>query len=278
MWYIFFIILYGILFHDTALLSVTPDSFHPKPIVVIIPSYNNINWYKRNLDTLIAQEKNYTYWFAIYVDDCSTDGTGEAVEQYVQEKGFAHKIIVVKNKVRQGALANIYTMVHRCKDNMIMVMYDGDDFFAHDKVLYRINMAYQNPDVWLTYGQYEHYPNKLLGQCEMLPQEIIKNNSYREYKWVTSHVRTFYAGLFKEIRKEDLMFKNEFYPMAWDLAMIFPMLEMAAGRICFIEDVMYLYNCINPLNDFRVSATRQEIYARHIRALKPYSKIDHLRS
>ena len=44
-----------------------------KPFVVVIASYNNIKWYKKNLDALIMQNKNYSNWRAIYVDDCSTE-------------------------------------------------------------------------------------------------------------------------------------------------------------------------------------------------------------
>jgi len=33
----------------------------------------------------------------------------------------------------------------------------------------------------------------------------------------------------KKIAKEDLMYEGKFFEMAWDLAFMFPMLEMAGG-------------------------------------------------
>lgn len=269
----FLLFIMPFLYAEQALKTI---SFRALPIVVIIPSYNNIKWYKKNIDTLIAQDVSYKNWFAIYVDDCSTDGTRTAVKEYIKEKGYAEKIIVIENNQRVGACANIDRMVRRLKDRIIVVLYDGDDWWAHDCVLFRINQAYQNPNVWLTYGQFEFYPMNKPGQCEPLPQQVIDNNDYRSYKWVTSAPRTFYAGLYKNIKPEDLLYNGEHYPMAWDCAMMFPMLEMAAGRIEFINDVLYIYNCTNPINDFRVSAMRQDILARHIRALPRYQKLDRL--
>ena len=35
---------------------------------------------------------------------------------------------------------------------------DGDDCVAHENVLAYINNVYQNPDVWLTYGQFAIFP------------------------------------------------------------------------------------------------------------------------
>lgn len=223
---------------------------------------------------IIAQDNNYKDWTAVYIDDNSEDGTGDAVKQYIQECGYEHKISVVKNKQRQGALYNIYRAVHDCDDDKIIVTCDGDDWFAHDKALWRINMAYQNPNVWLTYGQFVEHPQGKVGFCESFPEEIIKNNMYRSYKWITSHVRTYYAGLFKKIKMEDLMIDGKFFPMTWDLAFMFPMLEMAAGRCAFIGDILYVYNQTNPLNDFRVSASLQKKYDIHIRKKTKYRPIE----
>lgn len=248
------------------------------PMVIIVPSYNNIKYYKRNIDMIIAQDKHYKNWAAIYIDDCSEDGTGDAVACYVKERGYEHKIFVVKNTQRRGALYNVYNVVHRCKDDKIIVICDGDDWFAHDKALWRINLAYQDPNVWLTYGQFIIHPSGKLGQCEALPEEIINNNEYRSYKWVTSHVRTYYAGLFKKIKKEDLMINGNFYPMATDFATMFPMLEMAGGRIAFIPDVIYVYNAVNPINLFRSAGGKQKAYGEHIRKMPHYQKIETWRS
>ena len=45
-----------------------------KKIVVTIPSYNNRQWYARNLASVFAQDYNEEFR-AIYIDDGSSDGT-----------------------------------------------------------------------------------------------------------------------------------------------------------------------------------------------------------
>ena len=169
-----------------------------KPMVVVIPSYNNSKYYQKNLDSLFCQHyKNYR---VIYIDDCSPDSTGDLVETYIHDHQQESRVTLIKNKQRRGALANHYTAAHMCQNHEIIVQVDGDDWFKHDQVLATVNKAYQDPNVWLTYSQHEMYPptGKAL-QDRVIPAVIRESNAYREYKWVASALRTFYAGLFKRI-------------------------------------------------------------------------------
>lgn len=215
---------------------------------IIIPSYNNEQYYFRNLDSIIHQKTNVPFK-VVYINDCSTDRTGQLVDAYVKHYHLAALITVVHNKKNVGALANIYNTIHMLKDDTVVLIVDGDDWLAHDYVLQRIYKEYQNSSVWLTYGQYVYYPDGCEGICKKIPRAIIQTNSFREWnRWVTSHLKTFYAGLFKRIKLEDLQYNSKFFPMANDVAMMMPMLEMASnGHISFISDVLYVYNHCNTL-------------------------------
>lgn len=230
-------------------------NFEPKKyrqFFIIIPSYNNKDWYKRNLDSVFIQD--YPFYKVVYVDDFSQDRTGDLVGKYIKEKDLEHKILLVKNDKRMLALANIYSAIHTCgKDDDIGLVLDGDDWFAHDHVLSLINKVYDKYDIWMTYGQHERYPLGDLGIARKLPDNIIKTNSFRDYKWVTSQQRTFYVWLFKLIKKEDLLYDGGFFPVTGDLAVMFPMLEMAGTRSMFIQDVIYIYNRATQLNNSKVN-------------------------
>ncbi len=76
------------------------------PIVVVIPSYNNKDWYKRNLDSVFNQK--YHNYRVIYLDDASPDGTGPLVKGYIKEKKQNHRVKFIQNEKRVGALANTY--------------------------------------------------------------------------------------------------------------------------------------------------------------------------
>ena len=71
---------YALLISSLVLSSLYGEQ---KPIVVIIPSYKNAQWYQRNLDSVCFQ--NYSNYRIIYIDDCSPDGTADLVQSYIDE-------------------------------------------------------------------------------------------------------------------------------------------------------------------------------------------------
>lgn len=245
-----------------------------KPIVIIVPSFNNSQWCMKNMHSIAIQK--YSNYRVIYINDCSTDDTGALVANYIQTMGLQELIMLINNPKRLGALANLYNAIHSCDDKEIIVTLDGDDWFADDMVLFRINQAYQAENVWLTYGQFKTYPQDTVGFCRDFPTGIIRGNFFREYEWISSHPRTFYAALFKQIKLRDLLYEGVFFDVTWDMAFMYPMLEMAAERIAFIPDVLYVYNQDNVLNDFRQKTARQ-IRCKYYIASKPkYTRIPSL--
>ncbi len=244
-----------------------------KPIVIIIPSYNNSRWCTYNLASVFVQK--YHNYRVIYIDDCSSDGTYQQVMDFVKKFEQQDRVKVINNAERRGALANLYYAIHSCDDWEIIVTLDGDDWFKHDCVLQRINCAYDDATTWMTYGQFENYPSGKYGQCAEIPAEVVQNRSYRAYdQWVTTHLRTFYSWLFKLVNVGDLKVEGKFFPVTWDMAFIFPMLEMATGHFKFIPEVLYVYNQANPLNDFRVNLRKQLLCEQFIRRKRSYQKLD----
>ena len=242
-----------------------------KKLVVIIPSYNNAQWYKKNIDSVLSQK--YANYCVLYIDDCSPDKTGKLVKKYLSEKDTYNRVKLIQNKKRVGAMANWYTAIHSCADSDIIVSLDGDDWFAHDTVLQRINKEYSDPHVWLTYGNYVTWPRESKGVCKPIPSFICWSNLFRNYPWVSTHLRTFYAALFKKIDKNDLMDNGVFLSVLCDWAMMYPMLEMAGKHICFISDVLYVYNTGNPINDSKVDLQKMLYYERVIRTKSRYRSL-----
>lgn len=231
--------------------------------VIITPSYRNKEWYKRNLDSVFNQ--NYTNYRIIYIDDTSPDDTGNLVEEYTKECHQEYKVTLIKNDERVGALANIYKAVHMCKPEEIVVLVDGDDWLAHENVLAYLNAVYHNPEVWITYGQFIWFPAEKEGFTCPINKQTVTDNSFRYSAWSASHLRTFYAGLFHKITMDDLLFENnKFYTMCWDLAIMYPMIEMAGFHNHFVPDIVYVYNNDNNINDHKVNIDLQGAMGRHI--------------
>jgi hypothetical protein len=61
--------------------------------------------------------------------------------------------------------------------------------------------------------------------------------------------------------------------MAWDQAIMFPMLEMSGHRAKFISEVLYIYNAANPLNDYKVDRSSQRSLETVIRMQKRYDRL-----
>ena len=243
-----------------------------KKIAIIIPSYNNCQSYERNLSSVVAQD--FHDFRVIYVDDCSSDRTGELVEQFIADRNLGNLIHLIRNPVRIGALQNLYNTVHRCDDNEIVILLDGDDWFAHNGVLKKVNEVYAHPDCWMTYGQYRSWPDNMIEYSREIPSDVIDTNNFRENEWCASHLRSFYAWLFKLIKMEDLISPcGSFYHMAWDQAIMFPMLEMSGHRAKFISEVLYIYNAANPINDCKVDRQLQRSLETAIRMQKRYDRL-----
>jgi glycosyltransferase involved in cell wall biosynthesis len=244
-----------------------------KKIAVIIPSYNNRQWYQRNLSSVLDQ--HYESFRVIYIDDCSSDGTGELVEKFIADRNSGNLIHLIRNPLRLGALHNLYNTIHTCPDDEIVILLDGDDWLAHNAVLKKINDVYADTNCWMTYGQYQSWPDQRIGYSREIASETIDNNTFRGNEWCSSHLRSFYAWLFKSIRIEDLISPwRTFYHMAWDQAIMFPMLEMSGHRAKFISEVLYIYNEANPINDHKVDRQLQRSFETVIRGQKRYDRLN----
>ncbi|MES2122369.1 MAG: hypothetical protein V4492_06285, partial [Chlamydiota bacterium] len=150
---------------------------------------------------------------------------------------------------------------------------DGDDWFPHEYVLAKLNEVYADKNVWVTYGQFVYYPCNTPGWAAEVPESIIAQNAFREHTWTTTALRTFYAGLFHKIKKEDLLYEGAFFPMSGDLAYMWPILEMAGFHSRFIPDVLYVYNMDTSINDIKKDPDLQRHLGLITRERKRYQPL-----
>ncbi len=246
--------------------------------VVVIPSYNNEGVCTHNLASVFAQ--TYPHYRVIYIDDCSTDETYLRIQGCIAEHQQAEKVTLIRNERRLGAMENIYRAVHSCLDHEIIVMLDGDDWFSQGGALERLNDYYSISGVWMTHGSYVYHPTYHHGECSIpIPREVVEQNSIRQFVhrgWPLSHVKTFFAALFKRINQEDLMWDGAFLDSTSDQAMMLPMFEMAAHHAVFVPEVLYVNNRDNPLNDDKVNKPRQHACMLHVWELPPYQPLEEL--
>src|SRR3990167_8516149 len=252
-----------------------------KNIKVIITSYNNENFCIKNLKTLLTQK--YTNYEVFYCNDASTDNTLKLVKNFVNNNGFKNNCKIIENGVRCGKMANIYKIIiDSCKDEDIIMIYDGDDWLAHDKVLSRINEEYLNITTWATYGSYEDSKNiyNPIMHCAPQDQQIIKSGLYRKgpgynhCRNTPGHPFTFYAWLFKKINEIDFKYQNNFVMAAPDGAILWPIIEMCGFHLKFIPDLLLIYNNNNELSESKVCNKLQSTIIDYLTKKNPYSNLD----
>lgn len=262
-----FFLLFITLVSFSSLYGVDPE------FVIFTGSYNNARWVERHLSSIASQ--TYQNWECLYINDASSDGTRDIAERFVLQNGMASKIKIVNHSQRHGLVANMDRYIRQVDPKKIIIIVDGDDFLADKNALSIVAAAYRDSSVWMTYGNYKAYPYdpQHNSMCRKIPSEVMKNNSFRKVRFVTSHLRTFYAKLFHNIQKSDLQELGAFFQIAGDVVTMFPMLEMSSkNHIRFIDQVLLRYNTENPASDFLRRKEQMRVEAL-IRKRKPYKPL-----
>jgi glycosyltransferase involved in cell wall biosynthesis len=209
--------------------------------IILVGERNVAKWIRRCLNSIVKQDYDYNYYEVIVMDDCSTDGTWEFIQEY---RDFNS----VRNDPRlvhyiSNFIKGIKMTAHDPED--IILQLGGDDYLASNDVLSHLNEVYQDPDVWMTYGQFVPESRRYGPYCKPIPD----TRTYRKSgMWVTSHLVTCKRWLWDKIDDADLRYADGEYPNhSFDRAFMYPMIEMSGAKhIRFIEKILYVYNDVNP--------------------------------
>lgn len=247
--------------------------------LVIVPVHNAVNWIDRCLDSIFVQR--YNNFDIVIIDDHSTDGTWDKI--------CKRNFNIVRNNIRNGSgLENIkkgIDLMNPAPDTIIVTV-DGDDYLSNENVLAYLNEIYTG-DVWMTYGQFVPLSGRYKGICQPLEYNItfddqgakvinqLTSQTYRRSgAWVTSHLRTFQTWLWHKIKDKDLRDKDgNYFKVAWDLAFMYPMIEMAGIHLRFIDKVLYVYNDLNPSCDGTVNPQLQIETGKYIQSKTIYKEL-----
>lgn len=255
-------------------------------IKVIIPFYNPGEFLDRCVNSILTQD--YDNYEVLFIDDHSSDGSYDKIPACTfktnedgtpQKDEFDNLIIDAKHPIleitkcknvvawraseRNTALPNIHNgVVNFCTDpDDIVVLLDGDDWLLNKQALSFINDYYNEHDCWIMYGSSKWTDGR---KCCARPYTKEEFPQLRNLPFKVSHIRTFRAGVYHEILKQDkelTCFKDKdsnWYRMTYDVAMFLPMLEIAGfEKTKYNEKALYVYNRENPISDDRVNQQLQ---------------------
>lgn len=208
-------------------------------------------------------------------DDLSTDGSLAIARRVV---GSDDRFVLVRNERKLWQVGSWWRWSHQpdITDDDILVTIDGDDWLPDAGVFARVLAAYADGSTWLTYGRLAYSRRGIVVKRDVRPS-LQSARLVRQAPWVTTHLRTFKAFLFRKVRRSDLIDEDDaFFPAAGDLAAMFPMVEMAGdAHISALPDVNYVYNVSNPLCTWRLPtfSEYQRRHAARLRAAPPYAPL-----
>jgi glycosyltransferase involved in cell wall biosynthesis len=242
--------------------------------VIMTCVYNAEKWIGKCINSVVNQM--YDNYIQIVVDDASTDNTWYEID--VHAKHYPDKVYTYRNDKNVKWIQNAINHLdnHILNDEDVIVILDGDDWLAHNEVLARVAMVYQQSDTWMTYSLFA-YPDG--GTSEWIPRyttQTLKNRDFRNAVWSFTHLRAFKAFLWNNLDRDDLRGPDGNYtPYTYDQALLFPMLEMCPyGRVKFLNDVMYVYNTDNPLQVEKYDKTKQQALGRWFRSKQKYEILE----
>lgn len=236
---------------------------------IVVPFYNAEKYIKKCINSLKLQ--THTNFECVLVDDISNDESAKIAQQNITGD---ERFKLVRNKEKKYALQNIYNCLKDGDDDEIVILLDGDDWLSSTRTLSYLNDVY-NSGALVTFGSYVSYPYAHRGpEPSAYPQETIDNNSFRQDRWRASHLRTFKHSIWNNIKESDLK-DNEgnFYDVAYDQAIMLPLLEMAGDKAVYIDKILHTYNRENPINVDKIKTNKQSLMAKQIRAKQKYERL-----
>lgn len=224
---------------------------------IIVPMYNCALWIHECLDSVLRQ--SYKNWQLIVVIDPSTDNTLHIVEEYLRRVHDGINCMLMYSNMRKYVPKNHVDAIRQSNpaNDDVIVLLDGDDSLFGSDVLEYLASVYADESVWITWGSYVFRHNKTKKGLASIAVPEPKDDPYDGQRWWRfSHLKTFRYFLFKGISDTDLREKEtgEYYKVAGDMALMFPMVEMAGREHSkYIDKILYVYNQSTPYNDEKVN-------------------------
>jgi len=211
-------------------------------------------------------------WRAYVTVDACEDGTFEAAITAVEADT---RFLIRRNRTRRYAMRNLIEGIDQscAAEQDVIVVLDGDDWFATHDALRIIRRAYRQEDCWMTYGSW--VPNRL-GMRGLWPAYPEGTSDFRNCEWRATAVRTWKKWLWDRIDDRDFRdAEGNYFRVTEDQAAMLPMLEMSGTeRARHIPDILMVYNRISP---HAVCYTRRDemlANAEFVRRKPPYRRLE----
>lgn len=257
-------------YHNTVELSDYKQG-QEREIIVVSPFYNCRDYITKCIESVAAQD--YDNYRHILIDDCSTDDTAAVVAEFIDglPESIRYKFELCVNTENHGAVRNqIMAIREVTNDDAIVMLLDGDDSLINDNTIFDYFNTVYADGAEFTYGSCWSMIDNIPLISQPYPDDVKRSRSYRQhhFNWILpyTHLRTFKKGLINSLT--DDLFKDgdgQWFKAGGDGSVFYALIEAAdPDRVRCLQDIVYNYNDVNPLNDYKVNGELQNKNAKEI--------------
>jgi glycosyltransferase involved in cell wall biosynthesis len=256
-------------YHNLVELS-SRTSLVEQPIVVISTFYNCQNYIEQCIESIATQY--YDNYRCILIDDCSTDDTLDVARECLDKlpDEVRRKFTLICQASNVGAVRNQIKAIRSLEGDPIVIILDGDDSLINDNTVFSYYNDIYDGSTEFTYGSCWSLADRIPLISQPYPDDIKQQRAYRKCKFnwgiPYTHLRTFNKHLIDRV--DDSLFQDQqgnWFKAGGDGAVFYGLIEAAdPDKVKCIQDIVYNYNDMNPLNDYKVNADQQNKAAKEI--------------
>lgn len=250
-----------------------------QPITIITPLYNAEKYIEKCIDSVASQ--NYSNYQHLIIDDCSNDNSVQIIQNKIKKlpRKIREKFSLKVNKTNVGAVKNQIenSGLRQLDPHQIVLFLDGDDYLVNNPNIFTFLSKNFREKTDFTYGSCWSLADNIPLVAQPYPPEVIEAKSFRDHKFAWGmpypHLRAFRKSLIDNIPNSTFQDDNgEWFRAGGDNAVFFSLIEQASS-IKAVPDIIYNYNDLNPLNDYKVNGEEQNNNATFITEKKEMKKI-----
>ncbi|MCH5215653.1 MAG: glycosyltransferase family 2 protein [Muribaculaceae bacterium] len=177
---------------------------------VIIPVRNRIRTIRDAINSVLKQKTDFKYNLII-IDNHSTDGTSEAIEEFTSDERVIH-IIPDRNDLGIGGCWNLG--VHHPKCGKFAIQLDSDDVYSDENTLSTMVNAFYEQNCGMLVGTYmmtnfdmEMIPPGIIDHKEWTPENG-RNNALRING--LGAPRAFYTPLLRDVKVPNTSYGEDY--------------------------------------------------------------------
>ncbi|WP_263352900.1 glycosyltransferase family 2 protein [Acidicapsa acidisoli] len=218
------------------------------------------------------RSQSCTDWEAYVTIDPCGDRTAERAYETRESDSRIH---IHVNATQQFSMVNLIQGVQRSGDDPedILIVLDGDDWFATEDSLKIIRGTYRTFGCWMTYGSWISDHAMMPGRWPAYPDGTI---DFRTHDWLGTAVRTWKRWLWDHIDDRDFRdATGNYFRVTEDQAAMLPMLEMSGTRRAkHIADVLMIYNRSSPFACAYVRREEMLANAEYLKSRPRYRRLE----